>query len=203
MADPNDYRISDLKQLRAHFGDPHPIVPTKVWPALEPLAVKFISHSPLLFLATADAEGNVDVSPKGDGPGFVAVEDQSTLLIPDRKGNKLIFGMQNILANPKVGIIFVVPGTEETLRVNGRAELTVDPALLERLSARNQPAVLVTRVSVERCFFHCAKAFKRSLTWHPETWLPAQQFSWGKILAPKTADKDAVARQIDKFVEED
>ncbi len=203
MSDRNDYLITDLKQLRAQIGDPHPLVPSKVWRALEPAAVQFISQSPLLFLATADIGGNVDVSPKGDAPGFVAVEDQATLLIPDRKGNKLIFGMRNILANPSVGIIFLIPGTEETLRVNGRAELTVDPLLLERLSARNQPAVLVIRVSVVRCFFHCAKAFKRSLAWHPDTWPPRQAFSWGKILAPKAAGSDELAREIDRFVEED
>ncbi len=203
MSDSNDYRITDLKRLRAHIGEFHPLVPTKVWRTLEPAAVQFISQSPLLFLATADAQGNVDVAPKGDAPGFVAVEGDTTLLIPDRKGNKLIFGMQNILSNPGVGIIFLVPGTEETLRVNGRAELTVDPLLLERLSARNQPAVLVIRVSVEQCFFHCAKAFKRSLAWQPATWPPRQTFSWGKLLAPKVEGGDEVAREIDKFVEED
>jgi PPOX class probable FMN-dependent enzyme len=202
MDEANAHRISNLEQLRAYIGQPHPLVPAKVWRTLEPSAVEFIKLSPLLFLATADAEGNIDVSPKGDGPGFVAVEDESTLLIPDRKGNKLVFGLQNVLANPRVGIIFVLPGTEETLRVNGRAELTIDPALRERLAARNQPAVIVTRVSVEQCFFHCAKAFKRSLTWKPETWPSAMQFSWGKLLAPKGAD-NTVAQQIDKFVEED
>jgi|HubBroStandDraft_6_1064221.scaffolds.fasta_scaffold377373_2 PPOX class probable FMN-dependent enzyme len=202
MDAPVDYRISSLKQLREYIGTPHPLVPTKVWGKLEPTAVEYIAQSPLLFLATADAEGNIDVSPKGDAPGFVAVEDSSTLLIPDRKGNKLVFGMENIIANPRVGVIFVVPGTEETLRVNGRAELTADPVLLKRLTARNQSAVLVTRIAVEQCFFHCAKAFKRSQTWNPETWPATMRFSWGKILAPKTAD-DTVAQQIDKFVEED
>jgi len=197
-----DYRISSLKQLREYIGTPHPLVPTKVWRQLEPLAIKFIAEAPLLFLATADAEGNIDVSPKGDAPGFVAVENPSTILIPDRKGNKLVFGMENIIANPRVGLIFLVPGTEETLRVNGHAELTVDPVLRERMSARNQPAVLVTRVTVEQCFFHCAKAFKRSQTWNPETWPSRLEFAWGKILAPKGSDR-TVAQQIDKFVEED
>ena len=87
-------------------------------------------------LSTADAEGNQDASPKGDGPGFVIVEDDKTLAIPDRKGNKLVFTLQNILANPHVGMIFMVPGTDETLRVNGTAELTIDPVVLERLTAR-------------------------------------------------------------------
>ena len=87
----------------------------------------------------------MDVSPKGDGPGFVAVEDETTLLIPDRSGNKLIFGLQNILANPHVGLIFLIPGTGETLRVNGTAELTSDPAILDRLSARGKPAVVAIR----------------------------------------------------------
>jgi PPOX class probable FMN-dependent enzyme len=203
MSDRKNYRITDPRELRVYIGEPHSLVPNKVWRTLEPAAIQYIRQSPLLFLATADADGNVDVSPKGDAPGFVAVEDQATLLIPDRKGNKLIFGMQNILANPRVGIIFLIPGTEETLRVNGRAELTVNPVLLERLSARNRPAVVVIRVSVDRCFFHCAKAFKRSLAWQPSTWPARQALSWGKILAPKAEDNDGLARQIDKFVEDD
>src|SRR5205814_7712122 len=126
-----------------------------------------------------------DVSPKGDGPGFVAVHGDDTLLIPDRKGNKLIFGLQNILANPRVAVIFLVPGTEETLRIQGSAELTADPAVLDRLAARGQPARLAIRVHVDACFFHCAKAFKRSRLWQPETWPDRRKISFGKLVAPK------------------
>jgi PPOX class probable FMN-dependent enzyme len=197
------HRITTVEQLRAIIGEPHPLVPQKLWRTLEPATIEFIQRSPFLLLATADANGNQDVSPKGDGPGFVAVENDMTLLIPDRKGNKLVFGLQNILANPHVGIIFLIPGTEETLRVNGTAELTADPATLQRLSARGQPATIAIRVTVQECFFHCAKAFKRSQLWKPETWPQRVPISFGKLLAPKSGGDDKMAQQIDQFVEED
>ena len=126
-------RITTVEQLRAILGEPSPTTRMKLWTRLEPPAIEFISRSPFLLLRTADAAGFQDVSPKGDGPGFVAVENENTLLIPDRKGNKLLFGLQNILANPQVGIVFLIPGTGETLRVNGTAELTAAPATLARL----------------------------------------------------------------------
>lgn len=201
MHDP--YRITTVEQLRALIGEPHPLVPQKLWRTLEPAAMDFIRRSPFLVLATADAAGNQDVSPKGDSPGFVAVDDERTLLIPDRKGNKLIFGLQNILANPHVGILFLVPGTEETLRVNGTAELTADPAILQRLSARGQPVLVAIRVTVQECFFHCAKAFKRAQLWRPETWPQHQPISFGKLLAAKVGGDERMAEQIDRFVEED
>lgn len=201
MSDP--YRMTTVEQLRALIGEPHPLVPHKLWRTLEPAAMDFIRRSPFLVLATADADGNQDVSPKGDSPGFVAIEDEKTLLIPDRKGNKLIFGLQNILANPHVGILFLIPGTEETLRVNGTAELTADPAVLQRLSARGQPALVAIRVTVQECFFHCAKAFKRSQLWRPETWPQRQPLSFGKLLAAKVGGDERMAEQIDRFVEQD
>ena len=197
------YRITTVEELRALIGEPHPLVPHKLWCTLEPAATDFIKQSPFLLLATADTEGNQDVSPKGDGPGFVAIENDTTLLIPDRKGNKLIFGLQNILANPHVGILFLIPGTEETLRVNGTAELTADPAILQRLSARGQPAIVAIRVTVRECFFHCAKAFKRAQLWKPEAWPQRPQISFGKLLAAKIGGDDKMATQIDQFVEED
>lgn len=140
MEKSSDYRITSLAQLRAIFGDPSPLVAKKLLHALDEMAVAFIRRSPFLVIGTADAEGNQDVSPKGDGPGFVLIEDEKTIVIPDRRGNKLIFTLQNILANPHVALIFVVPGTEETLRVNGTAELSAAPALLEAIRARNASA---------------------------------------------------------------
>src|SRR5882672_4570162 len=165
-----EHRIESIEQLRSLMGEPHPLVPKKVFRALDQFAIAFINRSPFIVLSTADAQGNQDASPKGDGPGFVLVEDKNTLLIPERKGNKLVFGLGNILQNPQVGIIFMVPGTNETFRVNGTAELTKDPALLERMTARGTPALLATRVTVNECFFHCAKAFLRSQLWNPQTW---------------------------------
>ena len=197
------HRIASVEQLRDLIGEPSPLVDHKLWKTLEPPAVEFIRRSPFLLLSTADAAGNQDVSPKGDGPGFVVIENDTTLLIPDRKGNKLVFGLQNILANPQVGILFLIPGTGETIRVNGTAELTVDPAILKRLSARGQAANVAIRVTVRECFFHCAKAFLRAQLWQPDAWQPQYRISFGKILAEKTGGDDNMARQIDQFVEQD
>lgn len=197
------YRITTVSALRERMGEPGPSTALKVWPGLEGPAEAYIETSPFLLLATADTDGNIDVSPKGDGPGFVAVEDARTLLIPDRRGNKLLFGLQNILQNPHVGVIFMKPGTEETLRVNGRAELTADPAILERLSARGQAANLAIRVHIEECFFHCAKAFKRARLWEPESWPEASRVSWGALMAPKLGGGEELERRIDAAIEED
>jgi uncharacterized protein len=203
MDSTDSHRITSVDQLRSLIGEPSPLVAHKLWETLEPAAVDFIQRSPFLLLATADAAGHQDVSPKGDGPGFVVVENDTTLLIPDRKGNKLVFGLQNILANPQVGILFLIPGTGETIRVNGTAELTVDPTILKRLSARGQPANVAIRVTVRECFFHCAKAFLRAQLWQPEVWQPRHRISFGKLLADKAGGDEQMARQIDQFVEQD
>ncbi len=199
----SDYRIGSLAQLRAIIGEAGELVPKKVMHALDEMATDFIRRSPFLVLATADADGNLDASPKGGGAGFVAIEDPVTLAIPDRKGNKLIFGLQNILANPHLGIIFMIPGTEETLRVNGTAELTREPALLDRLAERGAPANLAIRVHIHECFFHCAKAFIRSQLWHPDSWPARQKISWGKYFASKIGLSQEAAIKLDEMVEHD
>jgi PPOX class probable FMN-dependent enzyme len=203
MDSASGHRITTISQLREIIGEPSPLTAKKVLRELDQLAIDFISRSPFLVLGTADAEGNQDVSPKGDGPGFVAVEDANTLLVPDRRGNKLLFTFRNILANPQVAMIFMIPGTEETLRVSGIAELTADPSLLTRLSARGTPAQLAIRVAVRECFFHCAKAFIRSQLWKPESWNAPVRISWGKYLAEKTGAGAEVATKIDRAVEQD
>jgi len=203
MKSSTDHRLTTIEQVRAIIGEEVPVVRTKLFRGLDETAIAFIKHSPFLLLATADAEGTPDVSPKGDEPGFVAVEDDQTLLIPDRKGNKLIFGLQNILMNARVALIFLVPGTEETLRIHGSAELTAAPEIVERLSARGQPALLAIRVRIERCFFHCAKAFKRSRLWRPESWPERLRISFGKLLAPRLGGSEELERTIDRMVEED
>jgi len=203
MKSSTDHRLTTIEQVRAIIGEEVPVVRTKLFRGLDETAITFIKHSPFLLLATADAEGMPDVSPKGDEPGFVEVEDDQTLLIPDRKGNKLIFGLENILMNPRVALIFLVPGTEETLRIHGSAELTAAFEIVERLSARGQPALLAIRVRVERCFFHCAKAFKRSRLWRPESWPERLRISFGKLLAPKLGGSEELERAIDQMVEED
>jgi hypothetical protein len=195
MGDP--HRIETVEALRELFGKPGRIASIKVWPTLEPSAQAFIERAPFAVLATADALGNVDVSPKGGDPGFVVVQDAHTLLVPDRKGNNLIFGLQNILANPHASLIFFIPGTNETLRVTGRAGLTRDPAVCERLAERGRPALLAIRLTVEECFFHCPKAFMRAALWRPETW-PEHRVSFGEIFAQKLGIDLAQATRIDE-----
>ena len=203
MASADNHRIESVEQLRRLMGDPNPITRKKLLTELDDAAIDFIKHSPFLVLGTSDADRNHDASPKGDHPGFVMVESPSTIVIPERKGNKLLFGLQNILINPHVGMVFMVPGTGETLRVNGTAELTTDPALLEKLTTRGAPALLAIRVTVRECFFHCAKAFIRSQLWRPETWDRRVSISWGRYLAPKIGGDEAMARQFDKAIEQD
>jgi uncharacterized protein len=203
MEDPADYRITRVEQLRAIIGTPGKITPLKLLDALDEHAIEYIRRSPFLVLGTADADGNQDVSPKGDAPGFVAVENNTTIVIPDRKGNKLIFGLQNILANPHVGIIFMVPGTNETLRVNGVAELSADPAILRRLAARGTPATLAIRVTIKECFFHCAKAFIRSQLWSHAAWQPPHKISFGKMLADKMGGDESAAAKIEEAIAHD
>ncbi len=198
-----DYRVCSIAQLRSIIGEPGELVPKKVMNTLDEMAIDFISRSPFLVLASSDAQGNLDASPKGGRPGFVIVEDQVTLAIPDRKGNKLIFGLQNILANPHVGVIFIIPGTSETLRVNGTAELTIEPALLNRLTEHGTPPQLAIRVHVHECFFHCAKAFIRSQLWKPESWPAPQKISWGKYFASKIGLSSEAAVKLDAMVEHD
>jgi len=186
------------------MGHPIEFVSGKVSDVIDDFARDYIAASPFLVLSTANAEGRMDASPKGDAPGFVHVKDEKTLLIPDRKGNKLLFGLVNILENPSVGLLFMIPGTEETLRVNGTAELTEDPAVLAELAARGQDALLAIRVSVDESFFHCAKAFRRSALWRPETWKP-HKVSMGAMFArriDREGDEELI-KNVDAAVEQE
>lgn len=200
-ADP--FLILTPATLREVVGAGNPSTALKVMQELDEFAVGFLARVPFLVLSTADANGNLDASPKGDAAGFVHVEDERTLLIPDRPGNRLTFGHLNILENPKVGMICMIPGTSETLRINGTAELTRDPAVLARLAARGRPAVLAIRVRIEECFFHCAKAFLRSQLWKPETWPEKQRVSFGAMFAKKLGRDAATAQAIDESIEAD
>ena len=194
------HRITTLSELREVIGEPNPVTRQKVFESLDEQMIAFVERAPFCLLATAGADG-LEVSPKGDQPGFVAVADSRTLLMPDRKGNKLLFGLENILANPRVALIFLVPGTDETLRVNGTAELSRDPELLTRLSARGQPALVAIRITIEHCFFHCARAFLRASLWSPSSWPEVQKISFGKQLAPKIGGDEKLAAAIDAAID--
>lgn len=180
MDDP--HRITSLEQLRAVIAAPNPVTRNKVAATLDADARQFIAASPLLLMATCDRDFNLDVSPKGDPAGSVLVDDDTSLLIAERAGNKLNFGFQNLIETGAIGLIFIVPGVRETLRINGRATVTRDPALLQRLAHDGKPALLCTRVAVQESFFHCGKALIRSRLWLPESW-------------PDAPAKDAAVRQ--------
>lgn len=202
------YRIATIEELRGVIGQPGEGTELKVYEALPPEAIAFIALAPFLVLATSDSVGRADASPKGDAAGFVRIEDDRTLVIPDRPGNRLAYGLQNILSTGRAGALFIVPGTTETLRVNGTAELSKDPALLERLAARSRPATLAIRLHVEECFFHCSKAFLRSGLWKAESWPERQRISFGAMAARLLVvdDQDAAAELtsvIDTLIEED
>ena len=199
----NSHKIQSLEQLRAVIGDEIPGLHEKNINHVDEFARDFIERSPLIVLSTADKSGRMDASPKGDAPGFVEVLNEHTLLIPDRPGNKLAYGHQNILSNPNVGILFIVPNTRETLRINGRAELSCEPDLLQQLAARDKPATLVIRVFVDECFFHCGKAMLRSKLWDSSTWQENFRVSFGEIFAARKVAGSDVAKSIDQRIEAD
>jgi PPOX class probable FMN-dependent enzyme len=146
---------------------------TKVRPKLHPLQIEWLKASPFCVIATSDAAGNCDASPKGDPAGhLIHVLDERTVVIAERPGNKRADGYLNILANPHVGIISVIPGRNDTLRINGRARLVRDAPFFDDLAVRGQRPVLALVVEIDQVFSHCPKAFMRSELWEPETWKP-------------------------------
>jgi hypothetical protein len=162
--------VRSLDELRAVAGEPSELAVKKQIAKLDSNCRAFIAHSPFLLLATSNAAGQCDVSPKGDAPGFVLVLDPTHLVIPDRPGNRRFDGMRNVLENAHVGLIFLIPGREETLRVNGRAWIVRDQDLLERMAVGGKRPHFAIGVEVEECFQHCAKAFKRGKLWQPAEW---------------------------------
>ncbi|MBK8085991.1 MAG: pyridoxamine 5'-phosphate oxidase family protein [Devosia sp.] len=166
MIDPA-FLISDEHTLRGLFPATHDLAIQKFQTALGPHARTFIARSPFLCLGTQDRAGRADVSPRGDPPGFVRVLDDRTLAIPDRPGNNRLDSLSNILANPGVGLLFLIPGFDETLRINGRARLSTDPALLDGMIVNGRTPTLAIVVEVAEVFLHCAKAFRRSHLWDP------------------------------------
>jgi PPOX class probable FMN-dependent enzyme len=166
--------VSNEGDLRQIIGRPKSRSVIKEQRTLDAHTRAFIAQSPFLLMATAGADGTCDVSPKGDAPGFVLVLDDTRLVIPDRPGNKRLDGMLNLLVNPHVGIIFLVPGRDETLRVNGRACVTRDPELMARMAVDGKTPLVAIGVEVEQCFVHCPKAFRRSSLWAPERWPAAE-----------------------------
>lgn len=161
-----------MEQLRDLIGVPNERAANKDRDRLSEMHRAFLAAAPLCFIATSAPDGTCDVSPKGDPAGSWLVVDDHTLAIPERKGNKRMDGFQNILANPHVGLLFVVPGRGDTLRINGRARLLTGAPYADELVVKGHHPQVIIEVAVEETFFHCSKAFLRSETWKPETWNP-------------------------------
>jgi PPOX class probable FMN-dependent enzyme len=195
--------INSISELRDTIGEEIPGLSEKNIDYLDDFAVNFIDACPFVILSSSDSNGRVDSSPKGDGAGFVRVLDEKTLLIPDRPGNKLAYGHQNILENPQVGLLFVIPGTNETLRVNGTAKLRRDSDMLKSMSARGKAALLAIEVTVQECFFHCGKAFLRSKLWQPTEWPEKYKVSFGEMYAQRKKMGSDIVKIIDDSIEND
>ena len=183
--------IATAGELEELYGEPTERARRKVLARLDPHCRRFIEASPFLVLGTAAADGAADCSPRGDAPGFVRVLDDRTLVIPDRIGNNRVDSMRNIVENPNVGLIFFVPGVNETLRVNGHARIVREPALLESLAVRDRAPKTAILVVVKEAFLHCAKALMRSRLWDPETQIERSSFpSLGRMLADQIGGMD-------------
>lgn len=194
MTDP--HRIATATDLRRLFAEVHELAAKKALPALDRHARDYIARSPFLCIATSGQGGRADVSPRGDQPGFVQVLDDRSIAIPDRPGNNRLDTMENILVNPNVGLIFMIPGFEDTLRINGKATITADPAILERAAVdRKQPKVAI-RVAVEESFFHCAKAFRRSRLWQADAQVERTVMpTLARMILEQTAAAEAPPRE--------
>ena len=161
-------RIETEEELRRIYINPKERAFKKQLDRLDKHCRRFIELSPFLVLSSYGKNGLCDASPRGEGPGFAHILDEKTLLLPDRPGNNRLDSLSNILINPSVGLIFLIPGVEEVLRVNGRAEIRNDPELLERFRVRAKLPATVLRIEVEEAYLHCAKAIMRSALWKPE-----------------------------------
>ncbi|MDH1264894.1 pyridoxamine 5'-phosphate oxidase family protein [Pseudomonas sp. GD03944] len=190
--------INTLEQLDALYGQPHERSLRKELDHLSAPYQELVRAAPFVVLATAGPDG-LDCSPRGDAPGFVQVLDERTLLLPDRPGNNRIDSLRNIVADPRMALLFMIPGVGESLRVNGRASISLEPELLEACAVQGKLPRSVLRISVERCYFQCSKAIVRSRLWDPEHQADRSQLpsAADMIKAVSDADFDAVSYERD------
>ncbi len=193
--------IQTEEELRAIYAEPKEAVLQKILPRLEKHSRNFIAHSPFIVMATSDAKGHADASPKGDAPGFVHVSDDKTLLIPDRIGNNIADSLRNILENPEIGLIFFIPGIRETLRINGKCEIVSDTGTLSALEAQGKAPRSALKVTVREVYMHCGKSIIRSDLWGESNKIDRSEFpTLGKILADQVAGRDE-AEKLDEYLE--
>ncbi|MBS8273705.1 pyridoxamine 5'-phosphate oxidase family protein [Thalassospira tepidiphila] len=195
-------KIDTQEKLRDIYGEPNGLAAAKCLSALDPHCMHFISLAPFAVISSADADGNADVSPRGDGPGFIKVLDDKTLVMPDRPGNNRVDSLSNIVDNPKVGMLFFVPGVNETLRINGIAEISTDPDLLGLFTDTPKSPITAIKITVEEAFLHCAKALMRSKLWDPETRIERKTLpTLGKMIKDQTASDipEGTQEEADKY----
>ncbi len=177
------HAITDLETLIDLCGKPNPRTPYKVQEKLTEQARAFLEKSPFILLTTVSEDGIPTASPKGGAPGFVGLDD-STLYLPDIRGNNLNFSLQNILNHPKVGLIFFLPSTSETLRVHGNAQISNDPELCSRYTVNGIEARLVTVIQITSYYFHCSMSLNIAKLWQPETWADRMTIYWSEEIDP-------------------
>lgn len=198
----DNHTVTTSDELRDIIGHPNPLVQKKIIDRLDDVGIGFVKAAPLILLATADTDGRPDVSPRGDPVGSIEVVGDNRLLIGERPGNKLAMSLENILVNPQVGLMFMIPGVDELFRVHGKARLSRDPALLERLSARGKPALLVLDIAIEHCFLHCGKAMKRSRLWKDDARMKFD-FRFGSTIAREAGGGAEMEKMVNEIVAED
>ena len=195
-----EHVIETAEQLRSSYGEPSERAARKSLAHLDRHCRRFIALSPFVVLASAGADGRVDCSPRGDPAGFVAVLDDRTVLLPDRLGNNRVDSLRNVLESPYVGLLFLIPGVNETLRLNGRASLTTDPSLLDPLSIKGRAPRSGLVIEVEEVFLQCTKALVRSRLWADESRVDRKTVlpSFGQMLADHVGlpDGEAVEREV-------
>lgn len=175
--------IRSEEELRATIGSPAELVLGKISDRLNHLTRQFVERSPFVCIATASPEGGLDVSPRGDPAGFVRILDERSLLLPDRPGNRIADPLTNLLADPRIALLFLVPGVGDTFRVNGRAQIVDDPQLLEESAVEGRVPKLGILVHVEQCYTQCQKALLRSELWNPERFVDRSELpSAGELL---------------------
>jgi uncharacterized protein len=190
-------QVTTVDELRGIVGYPNTYVAHKVRDRLSAVQRKWLAHSPLGFVATTDLHGRVDVSPKGDPPGFVHVIDDTTIAIPERPGNKRVDGYLNVLERPRVGTLFVIPGRGDTLRINGTGRILAEAEYFDTMAVQGKRPILALEVHIEEVFFHCPKAFLRSDTWNPQSWNPTALPTVAQIA--KAIRSDWSQDQLDEY----
>tara|TARA_B100000768_G_C11268309_1_gene372132 strand:+ start:1329 stop:1973 length:645 start_codon:yes stop_codon:yes gene_type:complete len=195
------HSITDKKSLESHYDPPLEIAKSIMLKSLDNYHRMYIEKSPFICIATSDVDGQPTISPKGDAPGFVQIHDDNTLIIPDRIGNNKLESFHNLVDNPKIGLIFMIPGAKETLRISGTAQIITDEQTLKFAKVGEKPVKAGLIVHVTKCYLHCGKAIIRSKLWHEESKIKKGTFpSFGKIINEQAKLQESI-QSSDELIE--